>query len=345
MSDSYSESREGERSQVGRPAPAYLTLLSSGELEARAAALGDLLDPCVLCPHLCGAHRRDGEVGVCGLGPKPVLANACAHHGEEPPLSGLGGAGTLFFAGCNLGCRYCQNHAISFDPGAGRPVSPEALAVEMLALQRRGCENVEWVTGTPVLPALVQGLALAARQGFRLPIVHNTSGFDRVEVLRLLDGVVDIYLPDLKYARGADAARWSGAPDYPARSRAALHEMLRQVGPLLLDERGVAVRGVLIRHLVLPGGVSATPEVLRFIAQELGRDVPVSLMAQYAPPPDLARDLGPPLDRGLTREEYEVALTALHDLGLEEGYVQDLISAETYVPHFECEGHPFESEA
>jgi Uncharacterized Fe-S protein PflX, homolog of pyruvate formate lyase activating proteins len=218
--------------------------------------------------------------------------------------------------------------------------SPRRIADEMLSLQRQGCENVEWVTGTPVLPVLVAALDLAARQGFCLPIVHNTSGYDSVQVLRLLDGVVDIYLPDLKYGRGADAARWSGAPDYPERSQAAVAEMLRQVGPLRLDDRGAAVRGLLIRHLVLPGDVSATRRVLTFIAERLGREVPVSLMAQYWPPPALAP--APPLNRTLSQAEYDDAVGALTDLGLDEGYVQDLLAAETYVPHFDRDGHPFE---
>jgi len=320
--------------------PGALELRRRGVLGERIAALAERLDPCTLCPHRCGAHRRSGEVGQCGLGAEVRLARACHHRGEEPPLSGTRGAGTLFFAGCNLRCGYCQNHQISRDPGAGAPVTSQALAREMLGLQAAGCHNVELVTATPVLPLVLEALDIALGAGLCLPLVHNTSAYERVEVLRLLDGVVDVYLPDLKYGT-AEAAVACGAPaDYVERSQAAVLEMARQVGPLALDAAGLARRGLLVRHLVLPADRAATSSVLGFVALELGPRTAVSLMAQYRPPPGLP--LQPPLDRPLHAAEYDAAVAALEQWGLTAGWTQTPDAAETYVPDFDAPRHPFE---
>jgi putative pyruvate formate lyase activating enzyme len=325
------------------PDPPYVALAASGELARRAAAFARWLDPCDLCPRACGAHRRAGEVGVCGVGAQAVVARACAHRGEEPPLSGTRGAGTVFFAGCNLGCRYCQNHQISGSTAGWTAVSAAGLAEIYLSLQGQGCHNLEWVTASHVLPQAVEALDLAARQGLRLPVVHNTSAYERVEVLRLLEGVVSVYLPDLKYGAAGPAAAWSDAPDYVAVSLAALREMARQVGRRLrVDEHGVAEQGLIVRHLVLPGDASGTAAVLRRVAEELGPRAAVSLMAQYRPPPEVA--LAAPLDRPITRVEYEAAVAALEAEGLGEGWVQALESESTYVPDFAREGHPFDDE-
>lgn len=321
-------------------APGYLGLHRRGELARRAAALRALEDPCTLCPRRCGAHRHAGEVGFCGLGSRPRLARACHHRGEEPPLSGTRGAGTLFFAGCNLGCRFCQNHQISRDPGAGREVDAEALAEAMLGLQAAGCHNVELVTPTPAMAGILEALDLAAARGLVLPLVHNGSGYERLEVLRLLEGVVDVWLPDLKYGDEAGGLLGSGVSDYVAVSQAAVLEMHRQVGPLVLSPEGLAVRGLILRHLVLPEDLSGTGSVLGFVAMELGRHAAVSLMAQYRPPPGIP--LPAPLSRSLCHEEYEAAVAQLEAWGLDGGWVQELGSVESYVPDFDREAHPFE---
>lgn len=321
--------------------PSYLTLHRQGELARRAEALRTLEDPCTLCPRRCEARRRRGKRGVCGLGTAAVLARACLHLGEEPPLSGTQGAGTLFFAGCNLGCRFCQNHQISRDPEAGRQMSAQSLATEMLRLQEAGCHNISLVTPTPAIPAVVEALVLAADLGLRLPVVHNGSGYESLEALTLLHDVVDIYLPDLKYGDDEVGLALSGVPDYVARSREALLEMARQVGPLILDEDGLATRGLIIRHLILPGDASHTSAVLGFVATELGRHTAVSLMAQYRPPPGI--HLPPPLDRPIDPEEHEAALLALACWGLSEGWTQALSSVDHYVPDFTRQAHPFGS--
>ncbi|MFH2007205.1 MAG: radical SAM protein [bacterium] len=322
-------------------APGYVELHRRGELARRAAELERLLDPCRLCPRLCGARRGHGELGVCGVGAKAQVARACRHRGEEPPLSGTAGAGTIFFGGCNLGCVYCQNHQISH-LGAGDPTTAEALAEMMLDLQRRRCHNLELVTPSHVVPQIVAALELAAGRGLRLPVVYNTSAYERRTVVQALEGVVDVYLPDLKYGRDDIATALSGAPGYVARSRAATLEMARQVGTLQLNAAGLARRGLIVRHLVLPGDRSSTSEVLGFVARELGPRTRVSLMAQYRPPPGL--DLPEPLTRPLYREEYEHAVALLEELGLDEGWVQDLESVDSYVPDFDHPLHPFEGD-
>lgn len=322
------------------PERGYLSLHRRGELRRRIDALRALEDPCRLCPRECGAHRHSGELGWCGLGAQAVLARACHHLGEEPPLSGTRGAGTLFFAGCNLGCHFCQNHQISSEPTAGRPLDAETLAQAMLTLQARGCHNVELVTPTPVLPSVLEGLERAAALGLRLPLVHNGSGYECPEALALLEDVVDIYLPDLKYGDDAGALIGSGVEDYVTWSQASALEMARQVGPLALDAQGLATRGLIVRHLVLPGDLACTSAVLGFVATELGSQTAVSLMAQYRPPPGLR--LPPPLDRPLTTAEYEEAQALLRAWGLGNGWVQSPESTDCYVPDFARENHPFE---
>jgi putative pyruvate formate lyase activating enzyme len=272
------------------------------------------------------------------------LARACHHLGEEPPLSGTRGAGTLFLAGCNLGCTFCQNHQVSRTPSAGRTLGPEALALEMLALQVAGCHNVELVTPTHALPALMEALDQAAAQGLSLPLVHNGSGYERAEVLALLDGVVDIYLPDLKYGDDEGALIGSGVSDYVAQSRAAVLEMARQVGSsLTLDSNGLARKGLIVRHLVLPGGLASTSSVLGFIATELGPRTSLSLMSQYRPPTGV--NLPAPLDRPLDPREYQEAEALLECWGLTSGWSQATESRDSYVPDFTREDHPFEGMA
>jgi putative pyruvate formate lyase activating enzyme len=277
-----------------------------------------------------------------------AVAQACHHRGEEPPLSGSHGSGTIFFAGCNLGCVYCQNHQISRGVGGATLTDTQGLADTMLRLQQRGVHNISLVTPTHVVPQILAALDLAAGRGLRLPLVYNTSAYDRLAVIRELEGVVDVYLPDLKVGDDRSAAelfqsreKMLGAvTDYVATSQRAVLEMARQVGRLRTDDQGVAWRGLIVRHLVLPGDLAATGSVLGFVARELGPDTAISLMAQYRPPRSLA--LGPPLDRPLRPSEYARATELAEALGLREGWIQTLEATDTYVPDFHGPAHPFE---
>jgi len=248
------------------------------------------------------------------------------HIWEEPPISGVRGSGTIFFSGCTGACLFCQNYPIS-QLGVGQDFSLEELAGMMLELQAKGCHNINLVTGTQFVPQVLAALEIAIPQGFRLPILYNTSGFEAVETLRLLEDIVDIYLPDAKYADSGIARRLSGFPDYVEANRAALQEMLRQVGPdLVLDENGLAVRGMIVRHLVLPGGLSGSREVARWLAEHLSPAIHVSIMNQYFPAHKAVGD--PVLGRKATDEEYEEALDAFVQAGLVNGWQQDCESAE-----------------
>ncbi|MCE5254730.1 MAG: radical SAM protein [Actinomycetia bacterium] len=344
--------------------PGYLALRSSGELAARAVRAWSRLRRCSFCPRDCRVDRLAGGLGECRTGARARVAGYGPHFGEEAPLVARGGSGTVFFAGCNLVCVFCQNHDISHpagDPaanaalpggqrvargaagrgveraagtggavdqeaaGATRPatplgaspalrweVTPERVARMMLELQDRGCENINLVSPTHVVPQILAALVLAVEDGLHLPLVYNTGGYDSLATLRLLDGIVDIYMPDMKYADAEAGLRLSGVPDYPRRNRAAVLEMHRQVGDLRLDERGVARRGLLVRHLVLPGGSAGTAEVARFLAGEVSPDTYVNVMDQYRPAYLAARY--PEICRSLTvaecREAVQAALTA-----------------------------------
>jgi putative pyruvate formate lyase activating enzyme len=316
--------------------------LTASEIEDRARALRELERPCRLCPRQCRAER-DRKPGTCLQPERAMLALACAHRGEEPALAGESGAGTIFVAGCGLRCRFCQNHQISqAPPRAEWARSEEQLCEEYLELTRQGCVNLEWVSPTQHLPALVGALARARAAGLDLPVVYNTNGYDRVEVLRLLDGIVDVYLPDAKYAQETLGRELSGAADYVTVNRAALVEMWRQVGALQLDERGLARRGLIVRHLVLPGELADTRQILQWLARELSPQVCVSLMAQYHPAHELAGASGP-LGRPLTRREYDRAVDALLAAGLEEGWVQERSSCARFLPDFDLPD-PFASD-
>ena len=288
----------------------YLALEQNGELAARVAAAYVRLHACDLCPRRCGVDRRE-ITGACHTGIQAVVASVGPHYGEERPLVGRGGSGTIFFSWCNLRCRYCQNASIS-QHGEGRPLSPEQLAVLMLDLQRQGCHNVNLVSPSHVVPQILAATLIAARAGLRVPLVYNTGGYDALDSLALLDGVVDIYMPDAKYADPAVGARYSGVPDYPAVNRAALREMHRQVGDLEI-EGGLARRGLLVRHLVLPEGLAGTEAVVAFLAK-LSPDTAMNVMGQYRPCHE-ARAL-PPLDRRVTRAEVAAARELAREAGL-----------------------------
>jgi putative pyruvate formate lyase activating enzyme len=301
--------------------PSYLGLCHSGELSRRAVEAWRSLESCELCPHRCRVNRLSGERGRCRSGAAPVVASWNLHVWEEPPISGTKGSGTIFFSGCTGRCQFCQNFPIS-QLSVGQEVSVERLADMMLELQRKGAHNINFVTPTHWAAAILVALPQAVEKGFCLPLLYNTSGYERVEILRLLDGVVDIWLPDAKYADDDVASRISGFRDYVAHNRAALTEMFRQVGEeLVLDEEGIARRGMIIRHLVLPQDLAGTREVFTWIAAHLSPRIHVSLMDQYFPAYACVDD--PVLGRKITDQEYDAAFEALDALGFESGWVQE----------------------
>lgn len=307
----------GER--AGTKAPGYLRLYREGRLAKRAAALRRILSRCVLCPRRCGVNRNRGELGMCGTGGGLKVAAVSIHPWEEPPISGTRGSGTIFFSGCTLQCIFCQNYPIS-QMGAGRPMTARELAQAMLKLQAGGAHNINLVTSTHQMAGFVEALELAVAMGLHLPIVYNTSGYESTATLRLLKGIVDIYLPDIKYADSETALRYSNCADYVRFNRSALLEMWRQVGPLETDADGVARRGMIVRHLVLPGGAAGTKASFHFLAERLGRDLWVSLMNQYFPAHKAPHT--PPLDRKVTEEEYESAFQILSRLEFDNGFIQ-----------------------
>lgn len=292
--------------------PAYLSLLRSGELNQRVRAAYERLHACDFCGRACRVDRYE-RTGACKTGVRALVASYHPHLGEEDPLRGWRGSGTIFFAWCNLNCRFCQNYDIS-QLGHGNEVEPEELAEMMLALQEHGCHNINLVSPTHVVAPILAALRIAAQAGLRLPLVWNSGGYDSPAALELLDGVVDIYMPDMKYADQEIAHKYSGIEKYPQVNQAAVKEMHRQVGDLVLDENGIALRGLLVRHLVLPQGLAGTPAIARFLAEQVSRDTYINVMDQYRPCYK-AHSL-PPLDRPITRTEYEQALQQARDAGL-----------------------------
>lgn len=268
-------------------------------------ALYDLMEPCRLCPRKCKAQRRLGEVGECGVGDELIVSSIGLHHGEEFPISGYRGSGTIFLAGCNLHCVFCQNWTIS-QAREGERITVDELTQAMLKLQRAGAHNINWVSPTHVVPMLVSALAIARETGLSIPLVYNSGGYDSLEVLKLLDGSVDIYMPDMKYGDAETALRLSGIEDYPRYNRSAIREMYRQVGPLEYDEQGVARRGLLIRHLVLPQDLAKSSRIFDFLDAELPGPVDVNVMAQYHP--CYKADDFPELKHRLSLSEFQATL-------------------------------------
>lgn len=293
--------------------PAYLKLLISGELGDRVAEAYDHLNRCDICPRQCAVDRHAGVLGVCRIGLNAKVSSYGPHLGEEDPLRGWKGSGTIFFNRCNLKCQYCQNHDIS-QTDAGDEVEPEDLAVIMLELQASGCHNINLVSPTHVVPQILAAVLIAAQAGLRLPLVYNTGGYDSVTTLRLLDGVIDIYMPDMKYANAEIALRYSIIRDYPENNRAAVREMHRQVGDLQIDERGLATRGVLVRHLVLPNNLAGTGEIMRFLAEEISPNTYLNLMDQYHPAYNA--HLYPKLNRPIKSQEYEIVVSQARTAGM-----------------------------
>lgn len=291
----------------------YRALLRTGELAARVSRARSVLASCRVCPRHCDVNRLEKELGTCLVGATALVASANPHHGEEFPIRGWHGSGTIFFAGCNLRCLYCQNADISHVPN-GEVLDAEGLAEVMLDLQEQGCHNINLVSPSHQVPQILEGLLFAAQRGLRLPLVYNTSAYDDLDMLRLLDGIVDIYMPDLKYAETEVARRLSKVPDYPAAAKAAIREMHRQVGELVLDEEGIAVRGVIVRHLVLPGGLAGTAAVMRFLAEEISHNTYVHVMDQYHPAALASRH--PILRRVVRANEVDDAMRLAREAGL-----------------------------
>ena len=293
--------------------------------------------PCRLCPRDCGAKRSEGHRGRCGVTDTLRVARAALHYWEEPCISGENGSGAVFFSGCNLGCVFCQNRDIS-DGRAGKDISPERLLEIFFSLKKQGAANINLVTPSHYLPALAPVLQEARASGLDLPIVYNTGGYEYPEALRLLDGLVDIYLPDFKYMDPALAARYSQAPDYPDRAKEALAEMVRQTGEAVFDEAGMMKRGVIVRHLALPGQLSDSMSVLAYLHETYGEQIFLSIMNQYTPMPGIGK-MFPELGRKLSEEEYDTLVDYAVLLGVENGFIQEGDTAEeSFIPPFDLEG-------
>jgi len=308
--------------------PSYLRLWETGELAKRVAQAKRLLSPCVACPRACKAERAAGEMGACGVAQLSLVASYGPHFGEEPVLVGKHGSGPVFFAGCNLHCVYCQNYDIS-QMRHGQETSPGALAEIFLEVQRMGCHNLNLVTPSHCVPQILEGLLLAIPRGFRLPLVYNTSGYDSVAVLRLLDGVVDIYMPDIKYADDAIAEKYSGVKAYTRVCRVAIREMYRQVGDLVINDSGIACRGLIVRHLVLPNGLAGSRDCLRWLAEYISRDTYLNVMAQYYPA--YRANEYAALSRNLATGEYADVVRFALSLGFHRGIPFDHLYARSFL--------------
>lgn len=300
-----------------------------------------MLKSCSLCPRNCGVNREKGEIGYCRIGDKAIVASYCIHRGEEPVISGFRGSGTVFFANCNLSCLFCQNYEISQEKSNKfREVTIKELSEIYLELEESGVHNINWVSPTHIVPQAVEALYIAGKKGLSIPVVYNSNGYDSLETLKLLEGIVDIYLPDLKYLDDDVAKKLSNVSDYSIFAKNAIKEMWRQVGKLVCDEKGVAVKGLLVRHLVLPNNLSQSSDVIKFLSEEIAKNVAISLMAQYYPAYKAFEN--PQIDRPITKKEYEKVLETLYYFGLSEGFIQELCSFNIYRPNFSRDGHPFE---
>ena len=326
--------------------PSYIALHKSGVLDARAQALNAMLRSCTICPHLCGNDRLKGEIARCYSAALPIVSSYTPHFGEEPALVGTHGVGNIFFGNCNLRCVYCQNFLISQNHREERKneVTIDRLAGMMTELQEKGCHAIGLVSPTHFVPQIVEAVSVAAGRGLALPLIYNTNAYDAPDVLRLLDGIVDIYLPDLKYGDDAMGREYSKVDGYALHARQAVLEMHRQVGgPLVLGEDGLVKRGLIIRHLVLPNDIAGSAETLRWIRDTLGPDTTLSVMAQYFP---THRALTTPLlDRKLRESEYVRVLDLLERLAMEQGWAQEFEASDYYRPEFEDRDRPFKGGA
>ena len=293
--------------------PSYLNLYRNGELSARLEKAIDMMEACHLCPRACGVNRLEGETGYCRTGRKARVASFNAHFGEEGPLVGRYGSGTIFLSSCNLLCSFCQNYDISH-LAEGTEVEPEQVAAMMLHLAERGCHNINFVTPSHVVPQIIEALVLAIEQGLEVPLVYNSGGYDNKETLQLLDGIFDIYMPDFKFWDGKWAERFCNAPDYREIAIDAIREMHRQVGDLVMDNEGIAVKGLLVRHLVMPRQVAGTGKIMEFLAKEISPHTYINVMDQYRPCGSADQDEF--INRRLTSQEYRNAVDAAIKAGL-----------------------------
>lgn len=297
--------------------PSYISLFEKGQLDQRVQLLQEFLKECRLCPRECRINRLNGEIGYCGAGSELMISSAFPHFGEEPPLVGRHGSGTIFLTHCNLRCIFCQNYDISHQ-GRGERITALDMARVMVKLQEVGCHNINFVTPTHYAPQITASLPKAVEMGLRLPIVYNCSGYESIGVIRLLEGIVDIYMPDVKYMDEKHSKRFSNAPDYPEVIKKVLKEMHRQVGDLTTNSKGIAERGLLIRHLVMPGAVASSEAVLKFIAEEISVHSYVNVMAQYHP--QYRADEYPEISRRITHKEFLEAIQLAKGFRLYRGF-------------------------
>jgi len=300
--------------------PVYLAAYSNPRLDKLIEDSFRLLESCCICPRRCKVNRLKNEKGFCKTGLKPIVCSFMPHHGEEPPISGKLGSGTIFFSHCNMACVYCQNYEFS-QIEEGKEVGFEELADFMLQLQDMGCHNINLVTPTHVMPQILKALCIAIPKGLKLPLVYNTGGYELPEIIKLLDGIVDIYLPDMRYADNDMAAKYSSAPDYAKYNQEAVKEMHRQVGVAKMNEEGIIKKGLIIRHLVLPNNIAGTDKIMESIATQLSKDTHISLMSQYFPCYKAAQFKE--ILRRITLKEYEDAKGTMHRWGLNNGWLQD----------------------
>jgi putative pyruvate formate lyase activating enzyme len=300
--------------------PAYLKTYKSGKLQQISRIAHAMLQSCVICPRQCKVNRLNNEKGYCKAGLKARVFNYLPHHGEEPAISGNLGSGTIFFSNCNMACVYCQNYEFS-QLGKGREVGDEELAQIMIELQDSRCHNINLVTPTHIVPQIIQGLVIAVSKGLKIPLVYNCSGYESAQVIKMLDGIIDVYLTDMRYGLPSEAKLYSDAPDYPEHNRQAIIEMHRQVGVAKFDDSGIITKGLIVRHLVLPEGIGATNNVMKFLAKEVCLDTFVSLMSQYTPYYK-ARELEK-INRRISLQEYDQAHQIMSESGLHNGWIQE----------------------
>ncbi len=320
----------------------YLSLYHSGELQYRAETLEARLKSCDICPRQCAVNRAAEEHGYCHSGSLPIVSAYCAHHGEEPALSGKSGSGTIFFSNCNMKCAYCQNYKISqrWQEQQSHTIDCRTLAQQMVYLQDElKCHNINLVSPSHFVPQIVRAVLLAIPMGLKIPLVYNTNGYDALETLRELNGIIGIYLPDIKYASRKWAKELSDTFDYVEYSRLAIKEMYRQVGNLMVDENDIAQKGLIVRHLILPNNLAGSRDSLTWLARELSPEVTVSIMAQYLPQ-NKAPQI-PMISRTISISEYNEVTRLLEELGLENGWVQGMDSPGEYLPDFDRQGQPF----
>ncbi len=315
--------------------PSYLTLLESGEFENRIKQADEILKSCVSCPRNCLVDRTNGELGVCQSGDLPVVSSYTPHFGEEPVLVGANGVGNIFFGNCNLRCVFCQNYVISqnYKIEKKNEVSIERLAEIMIELQNKNCSSIGLVSPTHFSATIIKSIKIAAENGLHLPIIYNTNGYDSVEMLKLYDGIIDIYLPDFKWGMNEEGREFSKVKDYFDQAKLALLEMHRQVGSRLIYDNDIVVRGLIIRHLVMPNGLAESENIFKFISREIDPKIHVSLMAQYYPTNKAQTNIL--LDRKISFSEYARATSLLEKYGLLNGWVQEMEANENYRPHFE----------